>query len=174
MFATVLTPISAAPNGVGHVRKKRNAPVGDISISPFTWMSRPGNVHESWRTRQSLRRHAGKKEGGSLVRGTQESDRVASLASAETEVRAGAVLPGGRCPEPQATSPLPQPTDNTHDGSGLLAGVRRKTSAAAIIAAGKTFRSRTFSTPTPDFAIYAKPNSDSPASYLGALQSSHQ
>src|SRR5579864_9029128 len=41
MFATALTPISAAASVVGPVRKKRNAPVGDISISPFTWMSLP-------------------------------------------------------------------------------------------------------------------------------------
>ena len=32
--------------------------------------------------------------------------------------------------------------------------MRRKKSAAAIIAAGKTFRSRTFSTPTPGYNIY--------------------
>jgi hypothetical protein len=55
---------------------------------------------------------AAKKEGGSLVRGTKESDRAASLAPAETEVRAGAVLPSGG-PEHQATSAVPKPTDNT-------------------------------------------------------------
>src|SRR6266576_4986809 len=37
MFATAPTPILAAANVVGHVRKKRNAPVGDISILPSTW-----------------------------------------------------------------------------------------------------------------------------------------
>jgi hypothetical protein len=36
----------------------------------------------------------------SVVRGTQESDRVAALASAEIEVRAGAVLPGSGSPSP--------------------------------------------------------------------------
>src|SRR5258708_18447481 len=61
MFATALTPISAAANAVGHVRKKRNAPVGDISISPFTWMSRPANALASWSTHQSSRRHSGKR-----------------------------------------------------------------------------------------------------------------
>jgi hypothetical protein len=35
MFATALTPISAAANVVGRVRKRRNAPEGDISISRF-------------------------------------------------------------------------------------------------------------------------------------------
>ena len=32
----------------------------DISISPSTWMNRPGNAHGSWRTRQSSPRHSGK------------------------------------------------------------------------------------------------------------------
>ena len=54
---------------------------------------------------------AAKKESGSPVRGTEESDRIASLAPAETEVRAGAVLPGSGGPEHQATGALPQPTD---------------------------------------------------------------
>jgi hypothetical protein len=49
----------------------------------------------------------------SPVRGTQESDRIASLARAQTEVRAGAVLPGSRGPEHQAASAVPQPTNNT-------------------------------------------------------------
>ena len=71
-------------------------------------------VGEHARVRQGT---AAKKEGGSLVRGTQESDRAASLAPAETEVCAGAVLPGGGCPEHQATGALPQPTDNTYYGS---------------------------------------------------------
>src|SRR6202047_4735524 len=53
MFATALTPISAAANVVGHVRKRRNAPVGDISISPFIWMRRPANALASWSTPQS-------------------------------------------------------------------------------------------------------------------------
>ncbi len=52
------------------------------------------------------------KEGGSLVRGTQESDRIEAPPSAEITLCAGAVLPGGGCPKPQATGPLPQPTDN--------------------------------------------------------------
>jgi hypothetical protein len=51
-----------------------------------------------------------KKEGGSLVRRTQESDRPASPAPAEIEVRAGAVLPGGSGAEHQAASALPQST----------------------------------------------------------------
>src|ERR1700686_4463212 len=64
MFVTVLTPISAAASAVGPVRKKRNAPVGDISISPFTWMRRPGNALASWSTHQSSRRRSGKERRG--------------------------------------------------------------------------------------------------------------
>src|SRR6266568_449854 len=100
MFATALTPISAAANVVGPVRR------------------------------------------------TQESDRIASLAPAQTEVRAGAVFPGSCGPEHQAASAVPQPTNNTYYGSCHLAEVERKHSMAAIIAAKSSFRSRTFSTPT--------------------------
>ena len=81
-------------------------------------------VGQHTRVRQGT---AGKKEGGSPVRGTQESDRIASLAPAQTEVRAGAVLPGSRGPEHQAASAVPQPTDNTYYGSCHLAEVRGKT-----------------------------------------------
>src|SRR5438046_1114265 len=88
---------------------------------------------------------AGKKEGGSPVRGTQESDRIAPLAPAQTEVRARAVLPGSSGAEHQATSALPQPTDNTCYRNCLLAGERRN-STAMITAAKSSFRSWTFST----------------------------
>jgi hypothetical protein len=50
------------------------------------------------------------KESGSIVRGTKKSNRAASFASAEIEVRAGAVLLSGCCAEYQTISPLPQPT----------------------------------------------------------------
>jgi len=62
------------------------------------------------RVRQST---APEKEGGSLVRRTEESDRIAAPASAETQVRARAVLPGSGSSEHQATGPLPQPADYT-------------------------------------------------------------
>src|SRR5436190_15491660 len=91
---------------------------------------------------------AGKKEGRSSVRRTQESNRTATLAPTAHEVRAGAVLPGSGGAEHQTTRAFPQPTDHSYYGSRFLAEVRRKNSAAAIIAAEKTFRSRTFSTPT--------------------------
>ena len=62
-----------------------------------------------------------RKEGGSPVRGTQESDRIASLAPAQTEVRAGAVLLGRSSPEHQAPSAVPQPTDHAGFASYHLA-----------------------------------------------------
>jgi hypothetical protein len=47
-----------------------------------------------------------KKESGSLVCGTQESDRAATLALTANEVRSRAVLPGSSGPEYQATRAL--------------------------------------------------------------------
>ena len=67
-------------------------------------------VGQHARVRQST---AAKKEGGSLVRGTEESDRIAALASAQTPVRARAVLPRSSSSEHQATGALPQSADNT-------------------------------------------------------------
>src|SRR5437764_7514676 len=75
-------------------------------------------VGQHARVRQST---AAKKEGGSLVRGTEESDRIAALASAQTEVRARAVLPGSGSSEHQTTGAVPQSTDNTYYGSRRLA-----------------------------------------------------
>ena len=69
---------------------------------------------------------AAKKEGGSLVRGTEESGRAASLAPAQTEVRARAILPGSGGPEHQATGAVPRPTDDTYYGSCCLAELRGK------------------------------------------------
>src|SRR5206468_2708459 len=63
-------------------------------------------VGQHARVRQST---AAKKEGGSLVRRTEESDRIAALASTQTEVRAGAVLHGSGGPEHQTTGAVPQP-----------------------------------------------------------------
>jgi hypothetical protein len=69
---------------------------------------------------------APKKEGGSLVRGTQESDRTASLAPAQTEIRAGAVLPGSGGTEYQTIGALPQPTDSTPGSRHLERGRRTR------------------------------------------------
>jgi hypothetical protein len=55
---------TASSLGSGEVGSGRraagNAPVGDISISPFTGMRRPGNALASWSTHQSSPRHSGK------------------------------------------------------------------------------------------------------------------
>jgi len=73
--------------------------------------------------RKGLGQHAGvrqsiaaKKEGRSPVRGTEESYRTAAFASAQTQVRARAVLPGSGSSEHQATGALPQPTDRSRSG----------------------------------------------------------
>jgi hypothetical protein len=63
-------------------------------------------------------------------------DLAASLAPAEIEVRAGAVLPGSAGQEHQATSAVPQPTNNTCSASHHLAELREENSAGA---AEKTF-----------------------------------
>jgi transposase len=98
----------------------------------------PGPDHPPERTRPAtcagVDQHArvrpsteAKKEGGGLVRGTEESNRIAPLASAQTQVRAGAVLPGSGGPEHQTTGAVPQPTDNTYYGSRRLAEVEWNT-----------------------------------------------
>ena len=77
-------------------------------------------ISEYTRVRQGT---TAKKKGGSLVRGTQESDRVASLTPAETEVRGGAVLPGSGGSEHQAAGAVPQPIDKTSGGIDRLGEV---------------------------------------------------
>ena len=62
-------------------------------------------VAEHARVREST---TAKKEGGSVIRRTEESHRATSLAPTPLEVRARAVLPGRGCPEHQATSAVPQ------------------------------------------------------------------
>src|SRR3954451_18967287 len=79
-------------------------------------------VGQHARVRQST---AAKKEGGSLVRGTEESDRIAALASAETQVRARAVLPGSGSSEHQATSAVPQSADSRRSASHHLVEPRQ-------------------------------------------------
>ena len=54
---------------------------------------------------------AAKKEGGSLVRRAQESDRIASLAPTTNKVRPGAVLLSSSGAEHQAIGSLLKPTD---------------------------------------------------------------
>jgi hypothetical protein len=86
----------------GACSQKAQCTSGRYKYFPFTWMRRPANALASWSTPRIREGTTGKKEGGSPVRRTQESDRTASLAPAQTEVRAGAVLPGSRGPEHQA------------------------------------------------------------------------
>ncbi len=116
-------PTSGPANVVVRVRKKRNAPAARCAILPSTWTNPPGNAPASWRTRQSLQGTAAKKEGGSVVRGTEESDRTASLAPARTEVRARAVLPGGRWRRTSSDWCASSANRNTHYGSHRLAEV---------------------------------------------------
>src|SRR5208283_2915535 len=91
-----------------------------LAPAPMHQCCLPGPYHPPERTSPTtgagLGQHArvrpstaGKKEGGSAVRGTQESDRIASPTPAEIEVCSGAVLPGGSCPEHQAPGAVPQP-----------------------------------------------------------------
>jgi hypothetical protein len=71
-------------------------------------MNQAGNVRgvgQHARVRPST---AAKEESGSLVRGTEKSDRIAALASAQIEVCEGTVLPGSSSAEPQAVGALPQ------------------------------------------------------------------
>src|SRR4029077_9977983 len=81
-------------------------------VSPFMCLSRPATptgVGQHARVRSCT---AAKKKGGSLVRGTEESDRTAPPTPAAIEVCWRAVLPGSRGPEHQATRTDHQPTDN--------------------------------------------------------------
>ena len=99
---------------------------------------------------------AAKKEGGSFVRGTEESDRAAPLAPAEVEIREGAVLRGSGGPEHQAASAVPEPTDTAGSASHHIAQSREEQVDEDILAAKKPFCWRTFSTPTPVFVNYEK------------------
>jgi hypothetical protein len=97
----------------------------------------PGPYHPPERTSPTtcagVGQHAGvrqstaaKKESGSLVRGTEESDRIAALASAETQIRARAVLPGSGSSEHQATGALPKSANNTGSAGHHLVQPRQE------------------------------------------------
>jgi len=92
-------------------------------------------VGQHARVRQST---AAKKEGGSLVRGTEESDRIAALASAETQVRARAVLSSSGSSEHQAAGALPQSADNTGT-AGYHLVERRQENRRRMLADEKPF-----------------------------------
>ena len=85
------------------------------------------HMHESARQRArdlvnttGLRRtHREKKESGSVVCGTQESDRTSSPAPTENKVRSGAVLPGGSGAKYQTAGAVPQSSTETERGYDL-------------------------------------------------------
>ena len=110
-------------------------------------------------TRPRLSQHArlrarttAKKKGGSALRGTQESDRTASLALTQDEVCSRAVLPGGGCPEHQTTGPLPQPSAKASARrDDLVSNPRKKLFLTAVLTSHQLpLPSSPFSTPTPD------------------------
>src|SRR5438105_11996629 len=108
-------------------------------------------------TRTGVSEHAGvchgtaaKEESRSPVRGTEESDRAASLAFMTNKIRSGAVLPGSGGAEHQATGPVPKPTDST-TGSHHL-DKEEKNSVALPQPRTRSIQALTFSTPTPDYA----------------------
>ena len=104
-------PFGKTPTATSRRFRKRNAPAESSAILPFTCRSRLGNAPETWSRRLPPRRNGQRRKGEALCAEPQESDRTASPALSQDEVCSRAVLPGGDCPEHQATGPLPQPTD---------------------------------------------------------------
>ena len=103
-----------------------------LAPTPMYQCCLPGPDHSPERTRPATCARVGQhtgicqrtttaQESRGAVCGTEKSDRTAPPAPAQTEVRAGAVLPGGGRAEPQATGALPQSADNTQCGSHRLA-----------------------------------------------------
>src|SRR5437588_12997468 len=84
---------------------------------------RARGVGQHARVRQST---TAEKESGSPVGGTEKSDRIATLAPTETEVRARAVHPGSDSTEHQATSSLPQSADSTRSAGHHLVERRQE------------------------------------------------
>ena len=83
---------------------------------------------------------AAKKEGGSLVRGTEEPDRTAPPTPAAVEVCSRAVLAGSGGPKHQATRAVPKPTDNACSACHHLAQRGEETLGRATLAAERTPR----------------------------------
>ena len=110
----------------------------------------PRPYHPSERTRPTtcagVGQHTGvrqgttaEKESGSLVRRTEESDRIAALASAQIEVRTRAVLPGSDSAEHKKAGALPQSADNTAAARHHLVEPRQQ-NRRHILADEKLFR----------------------------------
>src|SRR5262249_36801033 len=98
---------------------------------------------------------AAEKEGGSPVRGTQESDRTPPPAITQIEVRAGAVLFSGGCTESQTPGPVPQPTYKTCSSYRLETEGEKLGRVRSQLK--KCFAGPAFSTPTSDFTNYTVP-----------------
>ena len=81
---------------------QRSIPVSCYSHGRTGPAARP-RVSEDARV---YRRTTTKKEGGSIIRRTEESDRTQALTPAPHEVRARAVLPCRHCPEPETSRPI--------------------------------------------------------------------
>src|SRR2546421_1754767 len=92
-------------------------------------MSPLGNAPETWQTAWLRERTAAKKEGGSAVRGTQESDRTSSPTPAEIKICSRAVLHGSGCAKHQAIGPLPPPRNRTDVGYNIVATSLEKQSS---------------------------------------------
>ena len=136
--------ISAAAKPCGECPQKAGCTSERYKYRPFTSTNRPDNVQgvsEHARVRSGT---TAKKESGSLVCGTQESDRAATLALTAHEVRSRVVLPG-RGPEHQATRALPQPTNRTANCHHLR---KRKTTYNTTQARTKSVQSESFSAST--------------------------
>ena len=104
--------ISEHAKSVAHVRSDHNAPVPPSGALSSTRTDPPDNVRGELVNTPEFAKAQRRERGGGLVRGAEESDRIAALASAETQVRARAVLPGSGHSEHQATgaASIRQPT----------------------------------------------------------------
>ena len=105
LFAFVLTAAAQVPQP--QYPPRLTGPSGTEASTSITSIHQNEPARQRARelvTRRSSPSTTAKKKGGSLVRRAQESDRIAALASAETQVRARAVLPRSGSSEHQATS----------------------------------------------------------------------
>ena len=118
---------SGHAKSVARARSDHNAPVLPSGVLSSTRTNQPDNVRGSWSTHQNSPRHNGRERKWKPCSRTEEPDRIAALASAETQVRARAVLPGSGSSEHQATGALPQPTQNTYCTTCHLVEMKGKT-----------------------------------------------
>ena len=121
-IVTTLGPISGRANGVGacSLRPQCTSAAFRCLVIHQNEPARQ-RARELVNTPEFAKAQRQRKKVEALFAELKESNRIASLAPAQTEVRAGAVLPGSRGPEHQAARAVPQPTDNTYDRTCLLA-----------------------------------------------------